>query len=70
VALALLFSLTYGAYSLHGPWDYGKAPETLAGNLGVLGLDLRWGHFAPHPPKQSFWIGAVGVTFTGRTVDP
>jgi predicted DCC family thiol-disulfide oxidoreductase YuxK len=70
VALALLFSLAYGAYSLYGPWDYGKAPETLAGSLGALGLDLRWGHFAPYPPKQSFWIRAVGVTLTGRVVDP
>jgi len=70
VALALLFSLAYGAYSFYGPWDYGKAPEALAGSLGALGLDLRWGHFAPHPPEQSLWIGAVGVTITGRTVDP
>jgi predicted DCC family thiol-disulfide oxidoreductase YuxK len=70
VALALLFSLAYGAYSFYGPWDYGKAPETLAGSLGVLGLDLRWGHFSPKPNEHSLWIGAVGVTFTGRTVDP
>jgi predicted DCC family thiol-disulfide oxidoreductase YuxK len=70
VALALLFSLAYGTYSFYGPWDYGKAPETLAGSLGALGLDLRWGHFAPYPPGQLLWIGAVGVTLTGRTVDP
>jgi predicted DCC family thiol-disulfide oxidoreductase YuxK len=70
VALALLFSLAYGVYSLYGPWDYGKAPGTLAGSLGALGLDLRWGHFAPYPPEQSLWIRAVGVTLTGRVVDP
>jgi len=70
VVLALLFSLVYGTYSLYGPWDYGKAPETLAGSLGALGLDLRWGHFSPKPYEYSLWIGAVGVTLTGRTVDP
>lgn len=70
VALALLFSLVYGTYSLYGPWNYGKAPETLAGSLEVLGLNLRWGHFAPAPYSESFWIGAVGVTLTGRAVDP
>jgi hypothetical protein len=70
VALALLFSLAYGTYSLYGPWDYGKAPETLAGSLGALGLDLRWGHFSPKPYEYSLWIGAVGVTLTGRVVDP
>lgn len=70
VALALLFSLVYGAYSLYGPWDYRKAPGTLAGSLEALGLDLRWGHFAPAPPEEATWIGAVGVTLTGRAVDP
>ncbi|WP_038044106.1 hypothetical protein [Thermus tengchongensis] len=71
VLLALAFSGVYGYLSWKGLVEAyrGVRPE-VSTTLGSLGLDLRWGHFAPTPPGRKDWVQAQGVTVTGQVVDP
>lgn len=71
VLLALAFSGVYGYLSWKGLVEaYRGVPPEVSTTLGSLGLDLRWGHFAPTPPGRKDWVQAQGVTVTGQVVDP
>jgi|GEM_PF-2673372 len=71
VLLALAFTGLYGYLSWEGlVTDYRGVRPEVSTTLASIGLDLRWGHFAPKPPGRADWVQAQGVTVSGRTVDP
>lgn len=71
VLLTLAFVGLYAPFSWKGLVEaYRGVPPMVSQTLGSLGLDLRWGHFAPKPPARADWVQARGVTVTGALVDP
>jgi hypothetical protein len=71
VGVSLILSAAWLAFFLGQVENRYDQPyfRALASTLNAFGLEVYWGHFAPAPPFEYYWVSARGVTLEGEVVD-